>query len=252
MELETLKQAGLTEGESKVYLALLKLGQGTTGPIIEESKVANSIVYRILENLIEMGLVSYVIKEKTKYFRAENPNKIIEYLEEKQQKIEESKEKISSLIPSLLKLTTDEQTSTSVYEGFKGFQTAFEHYYQKLKKGEEYYSWGVYPIQDEKYHIYWEKDHIKRKKSGIKCKILFNQSTDKEILKNRNSFWGCEARYMPSPVKTPAWFITYKDVIGIFLQGKKPIVVEIINQEIADSFKAYFNEFWNKSKPFKH
>jgi predicted transcriptional regulator len=251
MELETLKEAGLTEGEAKVYLALLKLGQSTTGPIIEESKVANSIIYRILEKLIETGIVSYITKEKTKYFKAENPRKILEYLEEKKQNIEQSKDKIESLMPFLLKMTTEEDTSTFVYEGFKGFQTAFEHYYQKLKKDEEYYSWGVYPIQDEKYHLYWEKDHLRRKKSGIRCKILFNQGTDKEILKNRNSFWGCDARYMPSSIKTPAWFITYKNVTGIFLQSKKPIVVEIINKEIADSFKAYFDDLWNKSKPFK-
>lgn len=251
MEIKTLNEAGLTEGEARVYLALLKLGQSTTGPLIEESKVANSIIYRILDKLIEMGIVSYITKEKTKYFKAENPNKIIEYLEEKKQKIEESKDKITSLLPTLLKLASDEETSTSVYEGFKGFQTAFEHYYQKLKKGEEYYSWGVYPIQDEKYHIYWEKDHIRRKKSGIKCKLLFNQGTDKEILKNRNKFWGCEARYMPSLMKTPAWFMVYKNVTGIFLQSKKPVVVEIVNQEIADSFKAYFDDLWNKSKAFK-
>jgi len=35
-------------------------------------------------------------------------------------------------------------------------------------------------------------------------------------------------------------------VIG--LQSKMPITIEIENQEIADSFKAYFEEFWNRSK----
>ena len=60
-----IREAGLTEGESKVYLALLKLDSSTSGPIIEESGVANSIIYRILDSLSEKGLVSYIIKEKT-------------------------------------------------------------------------------------------------------------------------------------------------------------------------------------------
>ena len=66
MEFNALKDAGLTDGEAKVYLALLELGSSTTGPIIHKSKIAKSIVYQILEKLMQKGLVSYVTKEKTK------------------------------------------------------------------------------------------------------------------------------------------------------------------------------------------
>jgi sugar-specific transcriptional regulator TrmB len=247
-----IEEAGLTEGEAKVYLALLKLGSTTSGSIIEESKVANSIVYRILDNLIEKGLVSFIIKEKTKYFQADDPNKIIEYLEEKKNKIDESKTNISQIIPQLISLgETNNNTLVRVYEGFKGVQTAYEHYYSKLKKGEEVVSWGVYPEQDEKYHIYWQKDHIRRKKFGIKSKILFNQGTSLEILKNRNLYWGCDSRYMPSKIKTPSWFMVYSDTSLITLQSGKGVSVEIVNKEIADSFRAYFDDLWDKSKPFK-
>ena len=55
---------------------------------------------------------------------------------------------------------------------------------------------------------------------------------------------------MPTDIRTPAWFLGYKDVVVIGLQGAE-IAIEIINQKIADSFKAYFDEFWKKSKPFK-
>ena len=73
---------------------------------------------------------------------------------------------------------------------------------------------------------------------------MFNRDTKPEILKNRNSFKGADARYMPTDLKTPAWFLTYKDTTTIILQDPTEIAVEIINQEIADSFKAYFEEFW--------
>ena len=248
----SIKEAGLTDGEAKVYLALLKLGSSTTGPIIEKSKVANSVIYRILDSLIEKGLASYVTKEKTKYFQAEEPQRIIEYLDEKQNRIEEEKKKINTLLPKLLAMSmADEQTSIKVYEGFKGIQTAYEHWYEKLKKGDEVLTWGVYPTQPEKYHLYWQKDHVKRRKYGIKIKMLFNQGTDKAILKNRNSYWGADARYMPVGIRTPAWFMTYKNVTTIFLQHNKEMAVEIINQDIADSFKAYFDYLWKESKPLK-
>lgn len=56
---------------------------------------------------------------------------------------------------------------------------------------------------------------------------------------------------MPSLIKTPAWFLVYANVALIVLQKEKAVSVEIINQDIAASFKAYFNDLWAKSKPFK-
>jgi HTH-type transcriptional regulator, sugar sensing transcriptional regulator len=253
MDISGLKEAGLTEGEIKVYLALLEIGSSTTGPIIEKSCISRSIVYQILEKLMQKGLVSKVIKEKTNYFQATEPNKILEYIDRKEKGVEENRKKVENLLPELLlKQKTSIKSETNMYFGFEGIKTAVsDHLYSKLKKGEEFYCLGVYAFQQEKYHNYWQKDHRKRIKAGVKIKIMFNKNTGKKILENRNSFKGCDARYMPTDVKTPAWFLTYKDTTTIILQHPTEIAVEIINQDIADSFQAYFNEFWKKSKPFK-
>ena len=54
METKALREAGLTKGEIKVYLALIELGSTTTGPLIEKSKVSRSIVNEILKKLIHI------------------------------------------------------------------------------------------------------------------------------------------------------------------------------------------------------
>ncbi len=205
-----------------------------------------------------------IIKEKTKHFTAASPQRIIDYIEEKKEKLDEKKIAIEQLLPQLIALGTksNEGTTAQIFEGFKGFLTAWEICYSKLKKGDEYHSWGVYPMQEERFHLYWQRDHEKRKKIGFKGKILFNQGTDKKILRNRNSYAGCEARYMPMDIKTLAWFVVYKDVVNISLQTQKtkdsdknqiqkPISVVIKNQQIAETFDAYFQDLWAKSKPFR-
>jgi len=121
----------------------------------------------------------------------------------------------------------------------------------KLKNGDTQYYLGVPAYQPEEQHSYWQKDHRRRIRLGIKLQTLFNRNTDPKILENRNSFKGCDARYMPTGIKTPATFLTYKDTTTIILQHNDPIAVEIVNQDIADSFKAYFDEFWKKSERFK-
>ncbi len=247
-----ITDAGLTEGEAKVYLALLALGPSTTGPIIEKSGVANSIVYRLLDKLIEKGLVSYITKEKTKYFSASDPERILDYIEKRKRRLDESKEAVAKLLPMLTGMKAgSEETQARIFEGFKGIQTCFEQYYTRLKRGEEYCMLGGFPYQEEKYHLYWQRDHLRRAKLGIGCKLLFNRGTERAILKNRNGYKGCDARYMPSAIQTPAWFMVYKDVTCIFLQSAKPIVVEIVNKEIAETFKAYFDDYWDKTAPFK-
>ena len=78
MNEKLLEEIGLTRGEIKVYLTLLKIGETTTGKIISEAKISSGKIYEILDKLIQKGLVSYTIKEKTRYFNAASPNRIKE------------------------------------------------------------------------------------------------------------------------------------------------------------------------------
>lgn len=250
MEDVLIQKAGLTEGEAKVYIALLELDSSTTGPLIDKSKVARSFIYNILEKLIHKGLVSYTVKNGKKFYQATSLSKIIEYIEKRKQELDKNKEEIIKILPKFELIRKSKPvTDIQVYEGFRGIQTVFEKYHDRLKKGDEALTLGVAAFQEDKYHNYWEEDHKLRAKKGIKNRMLFNKNTDIKILKHRNQFKGCEARYMDSDIKTPAWIFIYKDVTGIFMQDKKePLAVEIVNKEIAETFKAYFEDYWKKSK----
>jgi HTH-type transcriptional regulator, sugar sensing transcriptional regulator len=253
MDTTSLKDAGLTDGEVKVYLALLEIGSSTTGPIIEKSVISRSIIYQILEKLMQKGLVSKIIREKTNYFQATEPGKVLEYIDKRGRELEENRKKVEKLLPELiLKQKMSPKSEVNMYFGFEGIKTAAsDHLFARLKKGECYCYLGVYSHQNEKYHSYWQKDHKKRIKEGLIVRLLFNRDTNPEVLDNRNSFKGSDARYMPEGIKTPAWFLTYKDTTVIGLQAPKEIAVEIIDQDVTDSFQAYFDEFWKKSVPFK-
>ena len=253
MDLTPLKEAGLTDGEIKVYLALIELGLTTIGPILEKSKVTKSIIYRILDRLIQKGLVSYIFKERTKYFQAAQPEKLLDYVEERKKQLDENKNKIQELIPQLLlQQQIAPKSEATIYEGFKGIMTVHDKRFEKLKKGDEYFFFGLPAKQPEYYHAYWKRDHQKREKLGIRCRMLYNSEVDDSVLRNRNSFKLCDARRMPINVDTPAWILGYKNVTVIGLPfTEKPLAFEIINKEVADSFRNYFEWFWKKSKPFK-
>lgn len=251
-ELALLEKTGFTKGEVRVYSALLDIGSSTVGAIIDKSGVTKSIIYQILEKLVQKGLVSYVIKEKTKYYQPSPPYSIIKFLEERTDELEETKKEIGDYIPQIAEFLKSKQLSqATIYEGFKGIITVHDKRFDKLQKGDEYFFFGLPSQQPEYFHAYWQKDHKKREKLEINCKLLYNQKVSDDVLRDRNKYKGCDARKMPVDVNTPAWIFSYKNVTVIGLPlAEKPLAFEIVNQEVANSFKEYFNWFWKKSKPF--
>src|SRR3989344_4031228 len=124
MDKSALAQAGLTDGEIRVYLSLLEIGESTTGPIIEKSGVARSIIYQILKKLIEKGLVSFILKEKTRYYQSANPKKVLEYAEENAKKVEKNINEIKNMLPDLInKQKNPPKSQATIYFGLKGIRT---------------------------------------------------------------------------------------------------------------------------------
>lgn len=253
MELQILEKIGLTRGETRAYLALLKLGLSSTGPLEKQSQVSRSKLYSILDKLEKKGLASHVEKNGVVYFQAVEPEKITDYLTEKENELKRLEREFKRVLPELQAYykSTGMTQKVRIYQGLKGLRVAHEHIYLKLKRGDEFYYLGIPAYQPEEHHRYWQKDHERRARTGIMSKSLFNQNTDRKILRNRNSYALSDARYMPTDMKTPAYFLIYKDTVSIAIASKDPIAIEIVGQEIADSFKSYFVEFWKKSKPFR-
>ena len=252
--IKELESMGLTNGEARVYHALSKIGISSVGPISDASKVHRSIIYLILEKLIEKGLVSFIVEDNTKKYQASPPNSLLQLLEKQKDQIEDKKEDIMGIFPSILSLQSRGKRSTAtLYSGFQGVINVTFNILDKLKEGEEYYMFNLPAVQPEHHHANWEKFQIMREKKKIHGKQLYNPDVNDKVLKDRNSHKYVDARRMPINFKTPpTYYYVYKDVTVISLsQGVEPIAVEIINQEVADGFKAYCNWLWKKSKPFK-
>ena len=143
MEIDTrvLEEIGLTDGEIKVYMALLRLGSSSTGPIAKESGVSRSKVYMILDKLEKKGLASHVEQRGVIYFQAAEPQKIKDYIRKRREDLEKLDKDFEGILPQLesVRKLAGKVQNVTVYQGFKGMITAHEHTYMKLKREEEYY-----------------------------------------------------------------------------------------------------------------
>lgn len=253
MDIRTLENIGLTEGEIKTYIALLKLGSSSIGPIAKEGQVSSSKIYYILDKLEKKGFASQIEKNGVMHFQVVEPSKIKDYIKQREDELKALEKDFDNFLPELEEYYQNSSNiqNVKVYQGLKGLKAAHEHIYLKLGRGDGYYYLGIPAYQPEEQHRYWEKDHERRAKAGLQGKLLFNQDTDRAILQNRNSYRFSDARYMPTSIKTPTYFLIYDDTVLITMPLKDPIAIEIISKETASSFKAYFEEFWKRTTPFK-
>lgn len=102
--IERLKQAGLTEYESKTYYVLLKRNNFTATELSKLASVPRTRIYEVLNNLIERGFCS-MIPGKVRRFKAVNPEFAFDMLvDDMHSKLELRKKLISDLSHSLIPL----------------------------------------------------------------------------------------------------------------------------------------------------
>ena len=247
MNEQLLGEIGLTKGEIKVYLSLLKLGETTTGKIIEEAQISSGKIYEILDKLIKKGLASYSIKEKTKYFSAASPNRILDYLHEKEKNLKEKEQELLKELPSLLSIEKagKKEYETNLFKGFKGIQTAIFEALEDLTSKDEILAMGIISHKKEQYNLLWQRWHKERIKKKIICKAIFSdKNTDYYNTFKKMKFTKVKVLQGITP---SAIDIMGKRVL-VFTYGEEASCLSIKNPEIAKSFKTFFETMWKIAK----
>jgi sugar-specific transcriptional regulator TrmB len=248
-----LERIGLTKGESKVYLALLELGTSTTGPIIDKSGISASKVYGILDKLAKKGLVSYIVKEKTRMYLAQDPDRIIDYLDEEETKIKENKKSIQKILPELKlrKIKGVPAPVAEVLEGKKGFISANDKLFSEIEEGGEYYTLTNTSVSRTFYH-YFEEFNRKRQERKISMWIIYPKetwSTTKEKIEQRKKRKGYYPRICPEELFVPTHIILGKSACLLCMISPEQIITIIIRNKIMiEGFKKYFKYVWSISK----
>lgn len=246
MDMQLLEDVGLTKGEVKVYLALLKLGETTTGNIIDKSGLSGGKIYVILDKLIKKGLVSYIIKNKTKFFSAANPNRVLYFVSEKEKLLEEKKKEIEKQLPSLLPLEkSTKKYDSQLYMGYEGIKTVVFDVLEKLSPDDEILIMGINLSRDNKYNVLWKHWHNERIKKGVSCKMLFS-AKDSEFFKVFSKMKKTEVKILEGIA--PASVGIVSDQILLTTYGEEPSSLLIKHPEIVLSFKTFFNTLWKIAK----
>lgn len=239
-----LLKIGLTEGEAKVYLALSELGSSTVGPIVKKSKVAYSNIYDILNRLIDKGIVSFIVKNKTKHFQAAPPTNLLKYLENKEKEISKQKTELRKVLSKLEKLQQGKEgQEAEIFLGTRGLRTAYEKLYSNLPKDTEILFFYLHKDEySEASDIFYNSisDLSKRTKNKGIANKKYKKSLFAQKAKHLN------IKFVDFPI--PGNIDIVKDKIMIVTWGATPTAILIHSETIANNFKDYFDEVWQIAK----
>src|SRR3989338_649152 len=236
MDISVLEKAGVSRNEAVLYVALAKESPLTAGELLKRTKMVSSRVYASLRSLIQKGLISSYQKNQKQFYVAENPTIFL-------QRWHETKLQMTKLVGELnaWKKPTREKFESRLYEGYKGFRTAFQLILEQSTKRDEILTIGFSrPQALHALRVFLKNIDRKRMEKKIPMRVLFDQEMRNTIGKDREKELFVQVRYMPRGYCSPAAMNIVREYVLIELWQEQPVVFLIKNKAIASSFRSYF------------
>lgn len=241
MNLEILRKIGLSEGEIKVYNALLEIGVTSINNIHEKVGIDRRNIYDILNKLIEKGLVSYIEENRKKVFKISNPDKILSYIEEKKSGLDDVKGEVVKIIPTMQDIfkSKKQELFAEIFKGAEGMKAVWDD----LLNYDAIYWIGSGLYVPQRFPAYWKDWNQRRIKRKVGSYHLFRYEKRKEV--NKKLFTTC--KFLPPEFSgNPTVTVVYGDKVAQMLLGEEINVFVITNKELAENYKSYHKFLWDK------
>jgi sugar-specific transcriptional regulator TrmB len=236
-----LKSIGLNNSEMDVYFDLLKNGISTALEISRRTKIYRPNTYEALRRLNDKGFVKELMVGDRRAFQALEPEKIVDYIKQKEKEI-------SLIIPKIKSFTktVSQKESISIAKGVFALKDA---YLRMLKLNKPINS---YSIPTKAVEIMGEgcskfkEFHRERIKNKIPMRHIYSKNNSK-ILKKLNKIKYMEARHLARKYDHLVCTTVCGDAVIIAIFSEPIFVIEIKNPQIADSYYKYFEILWSNA-----
>ncbi len=251
MESDFLRTIGLSEGEVKVYSAVLELGISSLNNIQEKVGIDRRNVYDILNKLIDKGLVSYTIEKGKKTFQITHPNKILDYLNEKKKLIDEQQNHIRPHLDDMIKVFNETKTivRAEVFRGNEAMKALLE---ETLDYDATYWIGGNSGVEKTNLRIWfshWMKKRASQKKwmyDLVDYGTFLTGLEPAKLAEHKKNYYKYCA--LPKNLSSPMVIIIFGRKVAQILWSRQSFAFVIESTEIKESFMKYFNYFWKETR----
>ncbi len=252
MDLTILKNIGLTDGEIKIYSALLERGELPANTIISLSGLKKGDCYNKLYDLKKRDFVEEFTRTKKKHFRLTHPQTIENYIHARLSAISDTQREIGAILPSILSTynLTYHKPGVQFFEGEEAMtrtqDDALTAQTEILQIVDSETLNQYFPRENEKYTT-------ARIKKGIRKKILMpDTARNRSHLKNDrndNYYLFTEVKLLPkdNPIFKTLSIIYDNKMSYLTLTPDHVVAVLIEDEHIVATNRALFEFIWQQA-----
>lgn len=246
-----LQKIGLLPEESKVYIYLLNSGFSTPLKISREVDLSRTKVYRILERLANLGLVSEIVEGYGTKFAANSPEKLNNIISDKERELILLKSGASTLIQqlSMIRPLLSKDTKILNYRGVEGLKQVT---WNSTKTKGDFRIYEINLLNSFLDDDFSEKCRLEFAKN---FKNKFFQLTNNKHFEPYTSVEDHVKQWEPRYVSKKELDISfevmiYNDIYCMYEYIDDEIfIVEIHNQKLANFQKQIFDVIFSSAKP---
>lgn len=233
---QLLKNLGLSENESLLYLTSLENGQKTVQELSELTKLSRVTIYALIESLKNQGLVTSVEKGKKTLFTAEPPQRLLNFGEQRLQEMKATVSEMKAGLDELDLKARGEKPSVKLFEGDESMKALTEDIIEskpkELYEFEDLDAFRSLPESKNYKDLNKKLEKMKTKTTLIyRIKEIlpkkFNENEKVYAIKSLDDFHGS--------------ILTYSNKVALSVYKNKQMVVLIESQELADTIKKIFD-----------
>jgi sugar-specific transcriptional regulator TrmB len=241
-----LRRIGLDEKEIEIYLALLPLKMARAADIAKAAKQSRSHTYLILRGLEEKGLVSEVERGKIIHFIAEDPKRLVAFVQDREREFKELRPLVESVVPMLASLTgmLPGKPRITMLQGEDGIRQLYrdilvDRFDAIFNPQAMYDTFGRNIVTD-----------MFGKDVRLKGRDLFvDNEAGRRFAKEVKQHEDYAVRILPKSVNSYSEMIIFGDTVALFAYDDDRTIVRIENVNIANACKSWYEVIWNASRP---
>jgi sugar-specific transcriptional regulator TrmB len=250
-----LSELGLTKKEIEVYLQIVQVGSITPTDLANKTGINRTTIYSVASLLMQKGFIEEDRTGTTKALMAASPERIIDYLDEKQTQLKEQQALAQPLVNALEELSQRLAYPVPKIRFIKEAQMKTFLYKQIDRWNESLVERGgrFLGFQDEAFvgmFDEWIQEYWKRAPEHISLDLFANKITEEDkrlstsFPRRRMHTWNGD-----EPFTSTTWIMG--DYIVMFsLKDEPNYLVELHDKRMAENYRTLFKELLSqKEKP---
>lgn len=244
MHLQTvLNQLGYPMNQVKIYLACLKMGEGTIADIAEQVSMPRTTVTELLADMSKHGLLNHYAKKGRKYWVAENPDKLMITLKEREAALQ-------TILPQLHAMKFESGAAKPNIRTYSGVEEVKNIYDDIINTKHHIMAVVSWDDVKEFFGDNFMNDFIERRAAHfLKIRLIAPKTQLSLTLKANDHIQLRQTRFLPEHIalRRVSNFIYGGKVATISLNRTVPTGIVIHDPDVAHAQSIYFESLWHHS-----